>query len=191
MNPFGIARERVLARRFQSGCEESFLALVRLYERRLLYYLRRFERDPERALDALQEVWLTAWKTRGSLRSPEAFRSWVYRLAHGKIVEVIRRETRRHRAESVRNAVEPAVAHSADESIETVELVHFALARVSPEHRAVLTLRFLEEMTIPEIAVVLDCPEGTVKSRLHHAGRELLSIVRQQSLDEEQNHVVP
>jgi len=176
-------RERILIRQFQRGGTEAFLALVRLYEERLLYFIRRFERDPERALDALQDVWLMAWKARSSLRSPEAFRSWIYRIAHGKIVDAIRKESRRHRAEQQRPSISMHATDAVGAPLEAVELVHFALSRLSPEHREVLTLRFLEGMTIAEIATATNCPDGTVKSRLHYASQEILSLIAEQHND--------
>ena len=173
-------REQFLVRQFQRGNTDAFLVLVRRYERRLLFFLRRFERDPERALDAIQEVWLTAWKTRGSLGSPGAFRVWIYRIAHGKVIDGIRSEMRRRHFEQERHGTGATVATRAGASLEAAELVHFALSRISPEHREVLTLRFLEEMTIEEIAEAIDCPVGTVKSRLHYASREIQSVIEEQ-----------
>ncbi|QDT52064.1 ECF RNA polymerase sigma factor SigW [Caulifigura coniformis] len=176
-------RERILIRQFQRGSSDAFLALVRLYEERLLYFIRRFERDPERALDALQDVWLMAWKMRLSLRSPGAFRAWLYRIAHGKIVDAIRRESRRHRAEQQRPVASTNTTDGVSALLEAAELVHFALARLSPEHREVLTLRFLEGMTIAEIATATNCPNGTVKSRLHYASQEILTLIAEQHND--------
>ncbi|MEQ9379283.1 MAG: RNA polymerase sigma factor [Pirellulales bacterium] len=173
-------RERFLVRQFQRGNAEAFLKLVQMFERRLLYFLRRFERDPERSLDALQEVWLTAWRTRASLRSPDGFRPWVYRIAHGKIVEAIRAETRRRRTEQHKLGDAPGVVHHASSVIEAAELVHYALSQVSPDHREVLTLRFIEQMTIREISVAVGCPEGTVKSRLHYANQEIRCVIEGQ-----------
>ncbi|HXY32762.1 MAG TPA: RNA polymerase sigma factor [Planctomycetaceae bacterium] len=180
VEPLDRLRERFLVRQFQRGNSDAFLALVRRYERRLLFFLRRFERDPERALDVLQEVWLAAWRTRGALRSANAFRAWIYRVAHGKVIEAIRSEMRYRQVEQERQPNEATVATRAGASWETAELVHFALSRISPEHREVLTLRFLEGMSIGEIAEVIDCPEGTVKSRLHYASREILSVIEEQ-----------
>jgi RNA polymerase sigma-70 factor, ECF subfamily len=180
VEPVDRLRERFLVRQFQRGNTDAFLALVRRYERRLLFFLRRFERRPEPALDALQEVWLTAWRTRGSLRSPVAFRAWIYRIAHGKVIDSIRSEMRARQVEQKQQRNEANVATRAGASWEAAELVHFALSRISPEHREVLTLRFLEEMTIGEIAEAIDCPVGTVKSRLHYASRDMLSVIEEQ-----------
>lgn len=175
--------ERFLARRFQRGDADAFLKLVERYERRLLFFLRRFERDPERAIDVLQDVWITAWKTRRSLRSPGAFRAWIYRIAHGKVVDAIRAETRRQHTEQDRQRNIASVTNRAGATLEAGELVHFALSQISAEHREVLSLRFIEEMTIAEIAEAIDCPVGTVKSRLHYASREIQSVIKEQEDD--------
>jgi RNA polymerase sigma-70 factor, ECF subfamily len=173
-------RELFLVRQFQRGNSDAFVALVRRYERRLLYYLRRFERDPERVLDVLQEVWMTAWSTRNSLRSRDAFRAWIYRIAHDKVVDSIRAEMRRQRIEQARGPEVAIVGSGHRAALETAELVHFGLSRITPEHREVLMLRFLEGMSLAEIAEVTSLPAGTVKSRLHYASLEILSVIEEQ-----------
>jgi RNA polymerase sigma factor (sigma-70 family) len=87
---------------------------------------------------------------------------------------------RHGRVERKRQFDAPVPARDASVSIEAAELVHFALSRISPGHREVLTLRFIEGMTISEIAEVIDCPVGTVKSRLHHASQEIRSVIEEQ-----------
>ncbi len=172
-------RERFLVLQFQQGNSDAFLKLVQAFERRLLYFLSRFERDPERALDTLQEVWLHAWKTRSSLRSPDNFRAWVYRIAHGKVVTAIRKEARQRQVAEQRQSP-PPVGSNASDAMESAEMVHFALSRMSPVHREVLTLRFLEGLSIPEISFATGCPIGTAKSRLHHASQEITAILQEQ-----------
>jgi len=180
VNQVDRLRERFLVQQFRRGNAEAFMKIVQSFERRLLYFLRRFEHDPERAIDALQEVWLTAWKKRTSLRSPDAFRTWIYRIAHGKVIEFIRAERRRCQREGTRQLDVPAPIRDISSSLESAELVHFALSRISPDHREVLTLRFIEGMTIQEIAQVIDCPIGTVKSRLYYASQDIRSVIEGQ-----------
>jgi RNA polymerase sigma-70 factor (ECF subfamily) len=180
VNLFDRMHERFLVRQFQHGNTAAFLALVRRYERRLLYYLRRFERDRELALDALQDVWLCAWRTRQSLQSTAAFKAWIYRIAHGKIVGHIRVEQRRRKLERERADAGDSSSDCQLAAWESAELVHFALSRLTPEHREILTLRFLEEMSLAEIAEVTNCPVGTVKSRLHYASQAIQSIIEEQ-----------
>jgi RNA polymerase sigma-70 factor (ECF subfamily) len=170
--------------RARAGDREAFMALVRAYERRLLFFIRRFERDPNRALDVLQEVWMSVWKTIGALRKPEAFRTWLYRIAHGAVVGAIRAEQRRREIETdLRDppTQRPQLAPEL-QAVDTADLLHHALDRLSPEHRTVVLMRFLEDMTIDEIADAAGVPAGTVKSRLHYAKQVLHTAI------EEQNH---
>lgn len=153
----------------QKGDHAAFHNLVDAYDRRLVYFIRRFERDVDKALDIVQEVWLTVSRKIAKLESPESFRAWLYRIAHAKVVTSIRREMRANAVSRFlhSSAVKPEA--NQQKSLETAELVHLALDQLSVEHREVLTLRFLESMTLEEIAEVLACPIGTVKSRMHYA----------------------
>lgn len=65
------------------------------------------------------------------------------------------------------------------ERLENVELVHAALAKLTVVHQEVMTLRFLEDMDVAEIAGVMECSEGTAKSRLHYAKAAMLRAVRE------------
>jgi RNA polymerase sigma-70 factor (ECF subfamily) len=167
--------------RAQTGDHAAFLSLVGSYERKILFFIRRFERDPTEALDALQEVWLTAWKSIGKLRKPEAFRVWIYRIAHDVVVTGIRSEHRRREVESGRISPQPESYGNEDTSVESAEMIQYALAKLSPEHREVVTLRFLEDMTIDEIAEAVGAPAGTIKSRLHYAKAAMLTIIEEQA----------
>jgi RNA polymerase sigma-70 factor (ECF subfamily) len=167
--------------RARTGDRQAFMALVQVYERRLLYFIRRFERDPNRAVDVLQNVWLTAWKTIGKLRKPQAFRSWLYRIAHGMVVEEIRHEQRRREVESEQSDPLPLPQLAPEyEAVDTADLLHYALEQLTPEHRTVVLLRFLEDMTVEEIADATGCLAGTVKSRLHYAKQALQKAIEEQ-----------
>jgi RNA polymerase sigma-70 factor (ECF subfamily) len=167
--------------RARTGDRQAFMALVEAYERRLLYFIRRFERDPNRALDVLQNVWLIAWKTIGKLRKPQAFRAWLYRIVHAAVVAEIRGQQRRRAVETERCDPPPIERLSPEyEAVDSADLLHHALEQLSPEHRTVVLLRFLEDMTIEEIAAATLCPVGTVKSRMHYAKHALHKAVEEQ-----------
>ncbi|MGE3316841.1 MAG: sigma-70 family RNA polymerase sigma factor, partial [Planctomycetaceae bacterium] len=84
------ASEMLHVLRAQRGESEAFRALVDSYERRLLYFVRRFVDDPDRALDVLQEIWVTVFRRIGTLKAPEAFRVWLYRIARDKAIDQLR-----------------------------------------------------------------------------------------------------
>ncbi|MGL4555130.1 MAG: RNA polymerase sigma factor [Gemmataceae bacterium] len=166
----------------QQGDREAFRRLVDAYDARLLYFVRRILGDADGALDVLQSVWLAVHRRLVGLQCPSAFRVWVYRIAHDLAVTEVRRRTRRP---VLFEDVPPEQAADAadDAAFEDAELVHRALLGLSVDHRRVLTLRFLEDMPIGEIAAVVGCGPGTVKSRLHYARAALRRRI-EEMLDE-------
>ena len=157
--------------RAQGGDTDAFRRLVELYERRLLYFIRRISGAGDWGLDVLQDVWLAVFRRLNTLRSPAAFKTWVYQIAHDKAIDLLRRQ---HRESELVLTMEPEVeTDDANEAFENAELVHRALEGLSLAHREVLTLRFLEDLEISEIAEVIRCSVGTAKSRLHYAKKAL------------------
>ncbi len=172
VDEFANERETVLLAR--KGDRAAFSWLVEAYDRRLLYFVRRILGKDDSAFDVLQAVWLTAHRKLPTLKSAEAFRVWVYRIAHDKAVSELRKKTRQPLlVENVDECSASQDAGDAESVFDNAELVHVGLKRLSVDHRRILTLRFLEDMTVKEIAEVLGCSDGTVKSRLHHARRVL------------------
>jgi RNA polymerase sigma-70 factor (ECF subfamily) len=172
--------ERLTILLVQRGDRDAFRRLVDAYDPRLHYFVRRILGDADGALDVLQSVWLTVHRRLGDLQSPRAFRVWVYRIAHDLAVTELRRRTRRPVPFEDLPADQP---DDEDTAFEDAELVHAGLLGLSVDHRRVLTLRFLEDMTIDEIADVLGCGPGTVKSRLHYARAALRRRI-EEMLDE-------
>ncbi|MDR3622930.1 MAG: sigma-70 family RNA polymerase sigma factor [Paludisphaera borealis] len=162
--------ERLTVLLAQQGDRDAFGRLVDRYDKRLHYFIRRILGETDGALDLLQSVWLIVHRRLRRLQSPDAFRVWLYRIAHDQAVTELRRKTRRPVLFDETAAGQPLDAVSLDDSaFENAELVHVALRDLSVDHRRVLTLRFLEDMSIEEIAEVVGCGPGTVKSRLHYA----------------------
>jgi RNA polymerase sigma-70 factor (ECF subfamily) len=162
--------ERLTVLRAQQGDREAFRNLVDLYDRRLLYFVRRILGETDEALDVLQVVWLVVHRSLWKLQSAAAFRVWLYRIAHDQAVTELRKKTKRPiQFEDIApsQTLDPTFQDGA--TFENAELVHAALLGLSVDHRRVLTLRFLEDMSIEEIAEVVGCSPGTVKSRLHYA----------------------
>jgi RNA polymerase sigma-70 factor (ECF subfamily) len=165
-----------IALRCQSGDSGAFEDLVAAMERPLLYYATSLMGNPDSGLDVLQEVWIKAFRGIDKLKDPGALRSWLYTITHGIAVDRIRRNTSRERAEQVeledfQEAEEPSFA------AEDAAAIHEALGEIGFRHREVLVLHFLEDLSIAEIAKVVDCSEGTVKSRLHYAKRAMKQIL--------------
>ena len=174
----------LLARRCQRGDAQAWRTLVERYEMRLLYFVRRLVDDERDAWDVLQQTWMSALKSIGRLDEPRALRTWLYRIARNEAINHLRRNGRRMET-SDSEAVENVVDDSADDEIgsaETAEQVHAALSRLSLRHREVLTLHFLEDASLEEIAEILEVPAGTVKSRLFYARAALREQLEQREV---------
>ena len=162
--------ESVLVALAQSRDLAAFHELVSLYQGRLTYYVRRLIGCTHETEDVVQELWIVVYRRLATLRTPEAFRVWLFKIAHDVAVSYLRRVSRV--PEPMSSEIEHSdVIDSWDEfeAMENAELVHRTLESLSHEHREVLTLRFLEQMELSDIAEVVGCVTGTVKSRLHYA----------------------
>ncbi len=173
MNPnpkFQHLGESVLVVLAQTRDLAAFQELVIRYQGRLTYYVRRLVGCTHESEDVLQEVWLVVYRRLSTLKSPQAFRVWLFKIAHDLAVNHLRRSAR------LPKPLSPEIEQSEIldtwnefDAMRDVELVHQTLDSLSHEHREVLTLRFLEQMELSEIAEVVSCSIGTVKSRLHYA----------------------
>ena len=173
--------QRELVIQAQHGDADAFGLLVAGAVDRLHGVAYRILHDADRADDATQQALIAAWDHLPSLRDPDRFDAWTYRL----VVNAAYREARRERAQhdTVRwiPMAEPA-SDAAPSAIEDRDLLDRAFAELSPEHRAVLVLRYHADLTLAQIAEVLEIPMGTVGSRLHHASRHLRAALERQEL---------
>lgn len=151
----------------QAGDRRALDELFQGVQRPLYEYLARLIGDAHAAEDALQEVFVLVWRKLPWLRDPRLFRPWIYRIASREGFRRLRRERWWSRLLGPA-AVEQAVAGSELESPCPDLLAEVAehLPAISPASRAVLVLHYLQGLTLDEIAVSLDIPTGTVKSRL-------------------------
>jgi RNA polymerase sigma-70 factor, ECF subfamily len=165
-----------LALRCQSDEKGAFEDLIAVMERPLIYYAASLTGSPDSALDVVQEVWIKSFRSIRKLRDPGALRQWLYSITHGIAVDRIRKNYSREQAETAhledfQEAEEPSFAE------EDAATVHAALNQLGLLHREVLVLHFLEDLSLAEIAKVVGCPEGTVKSRIHYAKRQMKQIL--------------
>jgi RNA polymerase sigma-70 factor (ECF subfamily) len=165
--------ERLLVVRCQTGDEAAFGELVGRYGSRIHYFLRKMV-GPS-AEDVAQDVWFDVYRGVPRLADPAAFPAWLYRVARDRAYRLIRR--RRPATRSIDEAAGVAADAEVTFAAEEAAAVHAALDELAPEHREVLVLRFLEDMGYDEIARVVGCPVGTVRSRLHYAKAALAAVI--------------
>lgn len=165
--------------RCQTRDEPAFRELVRRWEPRLYYYLRRLIEDESAVWDVLQNTWLAVFRHLPRLDDVHKFGSWIYRIAHDQAVNWLKKQHRY--VPQPETQMEPLVGHADSvewPSVDEVALLHAALQKLAPRHREVLTLFYLEEFSSLQIAEIVGLPEGTVKSRLHHARKHLAEILK-------------
>ena len=170
----------------RQGDQSAFEQLVRLYEKRVLALTTRMCKNPADAEEAAQEAFLSAWQGLPFFRGDASFSTWLYRLASNACVDLLRREGRRQSAagpslndEEVQLEV-PDTAPSPQEQAERSELrqqIEAGLQALTPDHRQVLLLREMHQLSYDEIAQTLDVDVGTVKSRINRGRKQLRNFL--------------
>jgi RNA polymerase sigma-70 factor, ECF subfamily len=165
-----------LVERARGGDDVAFTELVDLVGDRCYAIAYRILRDVERAQDAVQQALLLAWRELPRLRDPERFEVWLHRL----LVNACYEEARRYRRWSSQVRELPVDGPGVPDTTVSVadrDTLDRAFLRLSPEHRAVFVLHHHVGLPLAEIAEVTGVPLGTVKSRLHHATRNLRAAI--------------
>jgi RNA polymerase sigma-70 factor (ECF subfamily) len=168
--------ERKLVERAMHGDEEAFDALIGRVGDQLHSVARRILRDPYLAEDATQRALLDAWRNLPSLRDPDRFEAWLYRLLVNDCHAEGRRERRHHANLRLLDTDEPAI-HDSSARIATQQQLDQAFRRLSVEHRTVVVLIHYLGLSAGEAADALGTPVGTVRSRLHYALKHLRDAV--------------
>lgn len=155
----------------QRGDREAFRCLFEAHKDRV-YSMAVYTLGGDRAAaeDVTQEVFLRVFTHIGQFRGDADFATWLYRVVANACVD----EQRRRKRWVPLDALPEQAAHRTDTEIETREEVRSALAELTPELRSAVLLKYFEELSYDEMAQVLDCPKGTVASRIHR-GLKLLA----------------
>lgn len=178
-------QEERLVKRLKLRDERAFTELIRLYQQRVFHVIFRMLNSQAEAEDLAQEVFVTVFKSIDSFRGDAKLSTWLYRIAinHSKnrikylnrrdyhksdpIEDVAERETGAKSAELLHGAV-PRPDHLA-EGRQAESLLLQELAGLDEEHRSLIILRDVENLSYDEIGQITGLAEGTVKSRLHRA----------------------
>jgi RNA polymerase sigma-70 factor, ECF subfamily len=174
----------LLVLRCRQGRRDALEELIRTWERPLLYYVRRLLDSDEDARQVLQETWLKVLQGMRMLRRPESLPAWLYGIARNTAVSHLRAKCQERALFEFDESVAEPNGDDARLSFDDAERIHYGLGRISLVHREVLTLFFLQDLSLEEIASVLEIPVGTVKSRLHHAKHALKAVLE----EEESSH---
>ena len=152
-----------LAGRSKLGDRVSLGALIQHFSPRLFAHAYRLLGHREEAKDAVQEAWVEIMRGLPKLREDTAFLAWAYRITSRRCARQIDRNVKERSLE----------ADMPDDAFEDAPSVRAAIERLNPVQAATIRLFYIEEMSVNEVAVAMDVPEGTVKSRLSAARTEL------------------
>ena len=180
------ADEQHLIAESLQGNTAAFGVLVRRYQERLYHSVYRLVENAEDAQDVVQEAFLHAYQSLNGFKGDSLFFTWLYRIAVNTAISFKRKNRVLARMEGGKNGehvlepLDPSAASRPEHALEQAEeemRVRQALARLSPEHRAVLILKEIEGQKYETMAKILQVPIGTIRSRLHRARLELRELL--------------
>lgn len=161
------------------GDRVAFGRLAVRWQKKLLVHAWRLLRDEESARDAVQEAWAEIVRSISRLQDERAFASWAFRIVTRRCAKQIRRRQRGRRLSEAVAAGDLTEddRHERDVHEHDLDLVRREVRALPPAQQAAVALFYLEEMSVAEVAIALDEPVGTIKTRLMHARRKLRKAV--------------
>jgi len=182
-----------LVERVQRGDSRAFEMLVVKYQRRIERLIARMVRDPDRVEDLAQETFIRAWRALPRFRGESAFYTWLYRIAVNTAKKSLAEQRRDpvlweapvndldHDDETFRPEREPSDHGTPDAWLASQEIAHAvnaAIEGLSEDLRRAIVLREIEGLSYEEIATVMNCPVGTVRSRIFRAREAIAERLR-------------
>jgi len=191
--------DQALVVRVQQGDKKAFDLLVLKYQLRLSKLVSRFLRNQSDVPDVVQEAFIKAYRALPNFRGESAFYTWLYRIAINTAKNHLVAQSRKSPANSI--DVQDAEDYGASEWLkeyasperealasELEATIHQAMGDLSSDLREAVTLREIEGLSYEDIAAVMDCPIGTVRSRIFRA-REAIDIKLKPILDDDSHQV--
>ena len=187
------ASDKKLVERVQKGDKGAFDLLVLKYQHKIVNLIMRYVRDPELALDIAQEAFIKAYRALPRFRGDSAFYTWMYRIAVNTAKNHLAAQRRRpmdieldlqdpEQYDLHAKLKETDTPEGVALSNELQETVERAIAALPEDLRTAIVLRELEGMSYEEIAETMECPVGTVRSRIFRArdaiGKKVGSLIR-------------
>lgn len=180
-----LVADEVLVGRAQRGDMDAFDQLIRRYQERVYAIIYHMTSNHEDANDLAQETFLKAYRALRSFKGDASFYTWLYRIAVNKTINFLKQ--RKSRQMMSLNDLDVQVEHDAElvalisdktprrevNLVELQEKLNAALLKLSESHRLVVTLHDVEGVPHEEIAKIMDCNVGTVRSRLFYARQQL------------------
>ena len=181
-----------LVKQSQAGNTEAFDQLVSRYRTRVFGMIYNMVHNEQDAWDLAQDSFVKAWKSIERFRGQSSFYTWIYRIIMNVTIDWLRKKQVKGAGVEFDDAIQlkeinPAsrtvpkadpLPHERMEQREIRQRIDAAIAQLTPEHRAVILMKEIEDMQYHEIAESLECSIGTVMSRLFYARKKLQNLLR-------------
>ena len=166
---------RQLLDRIAAGDEAALADFYRLFEARIYRFAQARLNDPFSAADILNEVMLEVWKQAGRFQGRSKLSTWLLGITRYKVLDRLRQRQRNPVQQELDDRLpDESPSHEAViAGAQDAERLRHCLDRLPESQREVMHLAFFEDLGYREIAALVDCPEGTVKSRVYHAKEAL------------------
>jgi RNA polymerase sigma-70 factor (ECF subfamily) len=179
-NKYSEQLDEDLVQRVQRGDKSAFDFLVIKYQHKIIQLVNRYVKDPSEAQDVAQEAFIKAYRALGSFRGEATFYTWLYRIAINTAKNYLLSRARRNanyqvdiqEAEVLENAPQLQGLETPERLLlnqEIIDVINAAIDELPEEMRTAIILREFDGMSYEEIAEAMDCPVGTVRSRIFRA----------------------
>ncbi len=176
----GRVVDEFLVMRCQTGDRDALSALITKWQPPFLRYASIMTRNPDTAKDIIQDAWIKIIRALPKLRDPLKFPAWAFRIINNQCLDALR-GTRTY------DDLSDIVDNRSMRQLEAQEQVWWVLEQLSPAHRAVLALHYLQGFEVQDIAEILRKPQGTIKSRLYHGREKFKAIFEAQDTKHERS----
>ena len=160
--------------------EKAFTAIIKKYQEKLYWHIRRMLVDHEDTNDVLQNMFIKVWKGLENFREDSQLFTWLYRIATNESLTFL--EQQKKKAVVSINGVESGLSNKikADEGFDANKLewkLQLAIQNLPEKQRLVFNLRYYDEMPYEEMSRILDTSEGALKASYHHAAKKIEDFI--------------
>jgi RNA polymerase sigma factor (sigma-70 family) len=156
--------------------EKAYTTIIRKYQERLYWHIRRMVVEHEDANDVLQNVFIRVWNGLENFREDSQLYTWLYRIATNECLTYLEQQKKRSSVSlsDVENGLENKIKADKDFNPNKLEWkLQLAMQQLPEKQRVVFTLRYYDEMPYEEMSKVLDTSEGALKASYHHAVKKI------------------
>jgi RNA polymerase sigma-70 factor (ECF subfamily) len=155
--------------------ESAFTAIIKKYQEKLYWHIRRMVVDHDDANDVLQNVFIRVWKGLENFREDSQLYTWLYRIATNESLTYLEQQKKKSSV-SIDNEGSIASQLKADKDFDTNKIewkLQLAMQELPEKQRLVFNLRYYDEMPYEEMSKVLETSEGALKASYHHAAKKI------------------